>query len=449
MELPELYKEIDRLKAELDQLLPMKREDEERLRKKIRLEWNYHSNHIEGNTLTYGETEILLLLDKETGDHDPRDYQEMKAHDVAITLVYEHAADRERPITESFIKQLNKIILVNPFWKDAITPDGQKTKRLIDTGDYKKYSNSVRLSTGEMFYYASPEETPILMTELVEYCRSQQISPDVPIAELAASLHYRFVRIHPFDDGNGRTARLLMNYILLKNNLPPVIIKNKKDYLNALHRADSGDIAAFVKYIGKELLWSLHLSVKAAKGQIIADDDDINKEIAIFKRNLLSDTESIYHTSALTQKLKRFADESLLPFLEKLSSTLSQFNDLFYLHNYILHLPSAITQSSTAPDDFIRLIRKAVLEEPVKTLKFQFSFQGLKVMPHTRINADAYILLTVTSSSYTIRPLITGNSYELNKPLEQDITPEEITELSRRVSLAVMTNIQEVKEKLK
>ena len=80
--LPSLLEKIDSLRQQLGKLSPLKREDEERLWKKFRLEWNYNSNHIEGNTLTYGQTELLLIFEKTTGDHDMREYEEIKAHDV-------------------------------------------------------------------------------------------------------------------------------------------------------------------------------------------------------------------------------------------------------------------------------------------------------------------------------------------------------------------------------
>ncbi len=80
--LPSSLEKIDSLRQQLKKLKPLKREDEERLWKKFRLEWNYNSNHIEGNTLTYGQTELLLIFEKTTGDHDMREYEEMKAHDV-------------------------------------------------------------------------------------------------------------------------------------------------------------------------------------------------------------------------------------------------------------------------------------------------------------------------------------------------------------------------------
>jgi Fic family protein len=93
IDLSSLLEKIDSLRAELDSLKPLKQVDEERLWKKFRLEWNFNSNHIEGNTLTYGQTELLLIFDKTTGDHDMREYEEMKAHDVAIKLIQEYARD--------------------------------------------------------------------------------------------------------------------------------------------------------------------------------------------------------------------------------------------------------------------------------------------------------------------------------------------------------------------
>lgn len=288
--LTELLAEIDTLKAELDKLKPFKREDEERLWKKFRLEWNYNSNHIEGNTLTYGQTELLLIFDKTTGDHDMREYEEMKAHDVAIKLVQEYAADKVRELTESDIRQLNEIILVRPYWGNAQTPDGQHTRKLIEPGVYKREPNSVRLQNGEMFHYASPGETPAKMKELMDWYRKAELDSTLHPVYVAAKMHYDFVRIHPFDDSNGRTSRLLMNYVLLRNGFPPIIIKSsdKKNYLLALNKADVGDFDAFVEYIAKDVVWSINKAIVAAKGENIEDVDDLSKEIKVWKKSIKS-----------------------------------------------------------------------------------------------------------------------------------------------------------------
>jgi len=260
--------EIDNLLNQIKEAGPISHENERKLEKKFRLEFNFNSNHIEGNTLTYSETELLLIFDRTQGFHEMREYEEMKAHDVAYSMVQEWAKEPERPLQEIDIKQLNKIILVRPFWKEAITQDGQPTRRLIKVGDYKEFPNSVRLQNGEIFHYASPIDTPIEMANLIEWYRTETIKNDKHPIELAARLHYKFVLIHPFDDGNGRISRLLMNYILLKHSLPPIVIKSsdKKHYLNALNQADVGNFGFFLEYIAKQLLWSLDLTLKATKG---------------------------------------------------------------------------------------------------------------------------------------------------------------------------------------
>lgn len=285
--MPHPLDKVDKLAAELKPLLPMSAENQQRLNKKFRLEFSYNSNHLEGNTLTYGETELLLIFDDTKGNHTMREYEEMKAHDVAFRLLEKWAKEKDRPLTEQMIKNLNEIILVRPFWKDAITPDGRSTRRQIQVGNYKQHPNSVRLPNGEIFHYASPGETPIQMQELIDWYRNEEKA--IHPVTLAAMLHYKFVRIHPFDDGNGRVSRLLMNYALLKVDLPPVIIKSsdKNNYLNALHLADIGDYAPFIGYIAEQVIWSLDISVKAAKGESIEETDDFSKELILLEKKLL------------------------------------------------------------------------------------------------------------------------------------------------------------------
>lgn len=256
------FNKVDALVQSLKALLPMKREHQQKLDKKFRLEFNYNSNHMEGNTLTYGETELLLIFGDTKGNHTLREYEEMKGHDVLIKLIEDWAADKERPLTESFIKNLNQVILKELFWKEAITADGQNTRRLIKVGNYKEYPNSVRLQNGEIFNYAQPGETPIMMQELIDWYKAEEKA--LHPVKLASMLHYKFVRIHPFDDGNGRIARLLMNYVLLKNDLPPIIIKSgdKQNYLRALHLADVGNYEPFIDYISEQMIWASLCSIR-------------------------------------------------------------------------------------------------------------------------------------------------------------------------------------------
>ncbi|MEK6783581.1 MAG: Fic family protein [Bacteroidota bacterium] len=347
-QLQDLLNKINSLHAQLERLKPLKREDEERLWKKFRLEWNYNSNHIEGNTLTYGQTELLIFFGKTTGDHDIREYREMQAHDVALKMIVEYASDKSRELIEADIRELNKIILVEPYWGNAQTANGQPTRKLITPGEYKKEPNSVLLQNGEMFHYASPEDTPAMMKELLEWYNDSVKQKKLHPVEIAALIHYKFVRIHPFDDSNGRTSRLLMNYVLLRFGYPPVIIRStdKKNYLNALNKADVGDVNAFVEYVTKQLTWSFELSVKAASSEDIEELDDVEKEIALWKKN-----KQVEVNEALKQagKIKDLYAKSIkalfLSFLEKLNQS---FGDSFntQLLYYSVHLPKGRTQQS-------------------------------------------------------------------------------------------------------
>src|SRR6266480_5112622 len=149
--------EIDALKRSWLAAQLLKPDDEQRLRQKLRLEWDYNSNHIEGNTLTYGETELLLIQGQTVGGHTIREYEEMKAHDVAVEYIGQLARE-ERVIGETDIRDLNKIILKEPFWKEAETMDGKPTRIQVITGEYKSFPNNVRTPTGEIFEFAKPTE---------------------------------------------------------------------------------------------------------------------------------------------------------------------------------------------------------------------------------------------------------------------------------------------------
>lgn len=322
-------KKIQELTKTLNDLLPMKLEWQSKLDKKFRLEFNFNSSHMEGNTLTYSETELLLIFDVTKGNHTLRELEEMKAHDVALKMINEWATDGERPLTETNIKNLNEVILVKPFYKDAITPSGQKTRRLINVGDYKEYPNSVLLSNGEIFEYASVADTPILMGELMEWYRKEEEKDELHPVALAALLHYKLVRIHPFDDGNGRISRLLMNYVLLKNNLPTVVIKSadKRNYLSALNSADTGDLNSFIKYIAEQLIWSLELSIKAAKGESIEEPEDIEKEIAVWKKQAASNkVEAMHRNDDLVYDIYTNGVEKMF---EQFDEKHKQFYDMF------------------------------------------------------------------------------------------------------------------------
>ena len=158
---------IEKLYGEWLSLQPLKEEDSIRLNQKFMLEFNYNSNHMEGNTLTYGQTELLLLFGKVIGEANMKDLEEMKAHNVGLKMMQVEAAEKIHPLTETFIRQLHHTLLREDYTVYRRLPDGTTTSYVIHAGCYKTRPNSVITVTGESFEYASPEETPALMNDLV------------------------------------------------------------------------------------------------------------------------------------------------------------------------------------------------------------------------------------------------------------------------------------------
>ncbi len=208
--------------------------------RRFTIDFNYNSNHLEGNTLTYGQTEILLLFGKVIGEANVKDVQDMTASNVTLNMMKEEANIKETPLTQAFIRTLHKTLMREDYTVYRNLPGGMQTRYTVHAGQYKTRPNSVFTRYGDRFEYASPEETPALMTDLVDWYNKAEAEGKLSPVELAVLFHYRYIRIHPFEDGNGRIARLLVNYILTKHDYPMIVVRSrlKNEYLEALHAAD-------------------------------------------------------------------------------------------------------------------------------------------------------------------------------------------------------------------
>ena len=208
--------------------------------RRFTVEYNYNSNHIEGNTLTYGQTELLLLFGAVSGEGHLQDFAEMKASQVGLEMMSRAVKEGNVPLTQHFIRTLHMTLMREDYTVYRDLPGGQQTSYVIHAGQYKTRPNSVITRYGDRFEYASPEETPALMTDLVNWYNDAEKSGKYPVVELAALFHYRYIRIHPFEDGNGRIARLMVNYILARHGWPMIVVRSRKkqEYLEALHKTD-------------------------------------------------------------------------------------------------------------------------------------------------------------------------------------------------------------------
>ena len=344
MSFERMDKHIEELYKQWLSLQPLNNQDNERLWEKIRLDWNYNSNRIEGNTLTRKETKLLLdNQDPVEGTHSERDLKEMKAHNVAVEKVRKLAGDKQRHLTEADIRNLNSIILEKSFWKKAETEDGQITRKKISPGKYKTQPNHVITETGEIFKFAIPEEVPVKMQELIEWFKESIEPPPASIASFLAQLHHRFILIHPFDDGNGRIVRLLLNYALIHLGYPPLVIKDKdrRTYFSALQKADRGNMDALTVYLGRTLASWLEIGIKAAKGEDISEPEDIDKKVDLFVKE--KKAEGLKEVKPLSEQTKKeLCEHLIMPLFETFENRFRQFVDLFNSNEILLQGPQEI-----------------------------------------------------------------------------------------------------------
>lgn len=226
------FNEVDQLKRELDNKRPIPKETLRSLEDSINLEWTYNSNGIEGNTLTLRETQVVLE-GITVGGKSIKEHLEAINHEKAI-LYLNDLVKEDNPITEWNIKGIHQLVL-----KDI---DNE------NAGRYRRENVTIKGAT-----HTPPDylKVPELMEKLVlNYENWNDFHPIIQ----AALLHGELVKIHPFVDGNGRTARLLMNLNLMNYGFNPVIIKkeDRLEYYEALDKAHTtGDYTDFVKLIVK------------------------------------------------------------------------------------------------------------------------------------------------------------------------------------------------------
>ncbi|MES2660544.1 MAG: Fic family protein [Verrucomicrobiota bacterium] len=390
---------IDALKTEWDILQPLALENEQRLWKKFRLEWNYHSNHIEGNTLTYGETELLLLHDQTHGNHTLREYEEMKAHDVGIAHLLTLAEDKSRLIGESDIRDLNKLILKEPFWKPAQTAEGKPSRKQIIPGDYKTSPNNVITATGELFEFSPPSEVPARMERLVKWLDASLGSGTLHPVAISAKLHHDFVLIHPFDDGNGRVARMLVNYLFLRLGYPPIIVptQEKAVYLAALRLADAGDLDSLVSYLGKRLEHSLVMAVKAGKGESVEEAGDLEKEIALFIQTQEHHKEKVKPRS--TDALRDLYNLGFKRLFTSITERMKVFNPLF-LETQIYVQPGAPGDDSDPVNCFESQLSQGFRES--NQFLIRFNLEGYRGEAEQPFNLSIDLMIQFLDFNYTI-----------------------------------------------
>lgn len=187
------------------------------IRDEFDLALTYHSNRIEGSTLTENETYKILFENSALKNKSLREQLEAKNHQTALHAVFDWAAEK-KPIAEADILKLHAILM------NGVHPDA---------GRYRRHGVKI---LGTRVITANYLKIPQLMSVLV---KKDIRAKNASLLHSCARVHAEFERIHPFGDGNGRIGRLLIHLMLLKNNLPPALIlqKDRQKYFTCLQKA--------------------------------------------------------------------------------------------------------------------------------------------------------------------------------------------------------------------
>ena len=225
-----VLKKIDALRAKIDAHRPLDMHMLKQVREYFRIGMTYSSNALEGNSLTETETKIVIEDGITIGGKPVRDHLEALGHSEAYDLLFRLV--KQTDITEANVKELHRLFYYR-----------------IDAKQAGKYRKRRVIITGTDFIPPAPERIPVLMESFI--AALPEIRAKHHPVEFAAIIHKELVTIHPFIDGNGRAARLLMNLALLQAGYPLAIIPPvlRRDYLDSLNKTHKGSAEPFINFI--------------------------------------------------------------------------------------------------------------------------------------------------------------------------------------------------------
>lgn len=361
----EKLEKVDTLQKEIEAFGEFPEDIRKKINYKFRLEWNYHSNSMEGNTLTMEETRSVMVNNLTVEGKPLRDVLEMRGHDSMVIDILNIGKGTIR-LSEKRIKDIHKAIISED------EPDKQK---LI--GKWKEKPNYLYNYRNERFDFTHPTDVAEAMHELLNNTNAaidaiEMQKKDAPHPVMVAfSFHLDYVSIHPFYDGNGRTARLLSNLILIALGYPPIIIKTQEKDSYGRYLADiqayGGKADLFYGFLLDKLIDSQELVLSALHGEDIDDLDDVDKEIALLKTKTASKATSSKKNFTLVGLHFR---KWISPLLQEVQNKHKKIGDLFLKSNSWFDLPG---KDLNLTDEYkISLLYKDTIDDS-ETLLFDIS----------------------------------------------------------------------------
>jgi Fic family protein len=456
MDYTKILQEIDLKKTKIDDFGKFPDDVLKKINYKFRLDWNFYSNQMEGGTLTKEETRSVMINNIDLNGKPFKDVAEMRGHDQVVLDVLKMSKG-ELSLSEKRIKEIHQAIMFE-----------ENPEEAAKIGKWKNIPNYIINYKGEKFYFSEPSDVPHAIHQLIDKTNAEleklfsKKNSRHPI-EIASEFHLEYVRIHPFYDGNGRTARILTNVILIACGLPPIIIKeNDKDKYGAL-LADvlnyGGNHDLFHKFIGERVLDSLSIVELALEGKDIDEPNDLDKRIALLERELVAvDSDKEIKILLNKEVYLEIMNSWGLELIRNFVPIAQKFNRLFGKTNHNIQLPGEKDAIRFNDYNNIDDLIKAIADK-IENHSGHFDFERNSILMIadyssllkgglSKLEFGYLIMLSFDEVKYNIRLTRLDESMKATisdyceRLLHQPLRPREIKEITDIMAKTILEDIE-------
>lgn len=423
---------------------------------KLRLDWNYYSNRMEGGTLTRAETRSVMVQNINVKGKPFKDVAEMQGHDNVVLDVLKIVKGELR-ISEKRIKEIHKAIMFES--------DTEKAKQI---GVWKTEANEIINYRSEKVDFAVPsevaEEIHTLLNktnaELDKYFTGKSKKH---VIEIATEFHINFLTIHPFYDGNGRVARILTNLILISCSYPVIIIKEKekKSYYNLLAdiQCYGGNKDLLEDFFSERLIESQQLVIYAIEGKDIDEKDDLDKKLEMLKKEVEAIDKEEIKEKLSEEVFYEMVKDWIKPLFVELVKTTIKFNEFYTEPNHHINFKLNESISSVSfkenPDYSMLFIKSTKGNKNLKIengkVAFSTFFGQFKKGGHYESGCNYRIDIFIEMYSYHIELQYFDNTAKdrLKKVydkrlLHQGLSKEEIKEINKLWGESLILHLEHI-----
>ncbi len=411
MSFTDKIKQIDQTEQVIQKHGTLSTEVFNKINYKFRLEWNFNSNSIEGNTLTRRETRTIMVGNVTVEGKPIKDVLEMKQHDDLITSIIKMGKG-ELNISEKRIREIHTGIMHEE--------DPEKVKLI---GQWKTQPNYLFNYKNERFDFVAPGEVKERMHILIDWINAEKeklkrkdknaIHP----VQLAFQFHLDYITIHPFYDGNGRTARILTNLILISYGYPPLYIKVEEKGVYYQYLSDiqgyGGNPDLFYDFMAGLLLRSQQIVLDAIEGKSVDEPEDLDKKISMLEQELeIIDPDEEIKKHLTKEVFSEIFNSWLSALVKAVIPIVQKFNRLFTGINHNINVIGqggfSVSFKDEKPDGILNdLLFKFTRDE--ETLKYH----QIKVIINTHYGTLKKAGLKTFGCNYSIEIRLDQIKYEI------------------------------------